>query len=101
MNRLEKIEERLKVDPDDIFLNYSYAMELSKGIDVEATRAAFSKVRQLDSNYVSAYFQEGQFLAGQELLNEAREILREGITVAKRIGDGHALGEITEFLDNL
>jgi len=101
MTRREKIEERLKVDPDDTFLNYSYAMELSKEGETDLARNAFQKVRDLDPNYVSAYFQEGQMLAAQEEPAAAREILLAGIDVARRIGDSHALGEMTEFLNQL
>lgn len=98
MTRREKIEERLQVDPDDVFLNYSHAMELSKSADIELARRAFQKVRDLDPNYLSAYFMEGQMLAEQDEPVAAREILTAGILVARKIGDSHAEGEMTEFL---
>ncbi|SFJ54235.1 tetratricopeptide repeat protein [Planctomicrobium piriforme] len=101
MTRKEKIEERLRADPDDVFLNYTYAMELAKLEDLPAAQTAFARTRALDANYVSAYFQEGQLLAGQGEVAAAREILQAGIVVAKKIGDSHALGEMTDFLDNL
>lgn len=101
MNRREKIEERLRSDPDDIFLNYTYAMELSKEEDLTAARNAFARVRQLDPDYVSAYFQEGQLLGGHGETEAAREILQSGILVARRLGDSHALGEMTEYLESL
>ncbi|HWL07470.1 MAG TPA: hypothetical protein VNQ76_03630 [Planctomicrobium sp.] len=101
MTRREKIEERLQIEPDDVFLNYSYAMELTKLGEEAAARSAFRRVRELDADYVSGYFQEGQFLAGLGDVDEARSILQAGIAVARRIGDTHALGEMTDFLDNL
>jgi len=101
MTRKEKIEERLKADPNDIFLNYSYAMELAKLEERDPALAAFRRVRELDPNYVSAYFQEGQFLAGIEAVEEAKSILQAGIAVAVKIGDSHARGEMTDFLDGL
>ena len=101
MTRREKIEERLRSDPDDIFLNYSYAMELAKMADVPTAREAFQKVRGLDPDYVSAYFQEGQMLAHADEVEEARQVLIAGIAVARRIRDDHALREMTDFLDSL
>lgn len=101
MNRKEKIEERLRSDPDDVFLNYSYAMELSKEGDVAAASQAFKRVRELDPRYVPAYFQEGQMLASEGEVDSAREILQQGIAVARQVGDSHALGEMTEFLETL
>ncbi len=101
MSRRQKIEDRLQIDPDDVFLNYSYAMELAKLGEEPAARAAYLRVRELDPNYVPGYFQEGQFLAGVGDLENARTVLQAGITVARRIGDSHAVGEMTEFLQGL
>jgi len=101
MTRREKIEERLRDDPNDLFLNYSYAMELAKVADVAGARQAFQKVRSLDPNYVPAYFQEGQMLAHAEEIENAREILNQGIVIARQVRDDHALAEMTDFLDSL
>ena len=101
MARREQIEDRLRESPEDLFLNYAYAMELAKEGDVPAAQAAFEQVRQLDENYVPAYFQEGQLLAGADQIDQARAILQAGIGVARRINDTHALGEMTEFLETL
>jgi len=101
MTRREKIEELLKTDPTDVFLNYSYAMELAKLNEIDLARQFFQKVRDLDSNYVSAYFQEGQMLAAQAEPDAARQILQSGIEVARKIGDDHARGEMSDFLQSL
>ncbi len=98
MSRREKIEALLAETPDDVFLNYSLAMECTKVGEVEDARKAFATCRELDPNYVPAYFQEGQLLAGQDQIAEAQAILNEGIAVARAVGDDHALGEMTEFL---
>lgn len=101
MTRREKIEERLQEDPDDVFLNYSYAMELAKTSEVDTARKFFQKVRLLDPQYVAAYFQEGQMLANEGDAAAAREVLSAGIAVARQTGDDHALAEMTDFLDSL
>jgi len=101
MNRRELIEARLAADPDDPFLNYCLAMELSKLGETAQAQMAFRKVRQIDANYVAAYFQEGQMLAQGGLIEEAQSILRDGIAVARQIGDTHALGEMADFLESL
>jgi predicted Zn-dependent protease len=101
MSRREKIEQMLRESPEDVFLNYSHAMELAKAEEVPAARTTFARVRELDPDYVSAYFQEGQMLARAGETQAAREILKQGIDVARRIGDDHALGEMSEFLETL
>jgi len=101
MSRREKIEAMLQNSPEDVFLNYTLAMQLSQDNETEAARSAFEKVRKLDPDYVPAYFQEGQLLARMEQPAAAREILNFGIDVAKRVNDQHALGEMTEFLASI
>lgn len=91
----------LQEAPEDVFLNYSHAMELAKEDEVKGAREAFARVRELDPGYVSAYFQEGQMLARADETEAAGEIIRQGIDVARRIGDSHAVGEMTEFLETL
>ena len=101
MSRLEKIRTMLEESPADVLLNYTYAMELAKGDDIDATRQAFQQTLALDPNYVPAHFQLGQALSRADLIAEAQTVLRSGIEIARRQGDAHALGEMTEFLENL
>lgn len=101
MSRIEKMEQLLSDTPEDVFLNYAYGMELFKESRIQEAITAFAKVRELDSNYVPAYFQQGQMLAQEGRIEEARAILTEGIEVAKKTGDDHALGEMTEYLETL
>lgn len=101
MPRLDKIRQHLAAEPNDVLLNYTLAMELAKLGMIPEGREAFARVRQLDANYVPAWFQEGQMLAGAGQTEVAREILQQGITVARRVRDDHALGEMTEFLAGL
>ena len=101
MSRREKMESMLQDSPEDVFLNYAFAMELAKEGEIQEARAAFAKVRTLQPEYVPAYFQEAQMLAQDDQINEAREILEIGIKVAQETGDDHALGEMTEFAETL
>ena len=101
MSRIEKIEAMLQESPEDLFLNYAYAMELAKEMEVPRAQAAFARVREINADYVPAYFQEGQMLAQDDQIDEARSILQQGITVARNTGDDHALGEMTEYLETL
>lgn len=101
MSRREKIESLLQDSPEDVFLNYALAMELIKESEISKAREVFAKVRKLDADYVPAYFQEAQALAQENEIDEARFILEKGIEVARRTGDNHALGEMTDFAETL
>ena len=101
MPRRAQIEEMLKADPGDPFLKYALAKELVSEGDVAGGLAAFDHVIAEHPDYVAAYFQKGQTLATEGEEEEARDVLARGIEVARRVGDGHAAGEMTAFLDTL
>jgi thioredoxin-like negative regulator of GroEL len=100
-SRKEQIEEMLTLDPDDSFLRYGLAMEhVSTGDDAAAVTCLRELLRR-DPDYVPAYLQAGQALIRQGLDDMAIEMLKAGIAVATRKGDGHAAGEMTGFLEAL
>jgi Flp pilus assembly protein TadD len=101
MPRRDQIQAMLQDDPDDTFLNYALAKELVSEGDAVAGIAAFDRVLKLSPEYVPAYFQKAQTLAGEGETAAARDVLIQGIEVAQRVGDSHAAGEMTAFLDAL
>ena len=97
----QQLEQLLQSDPDDVFLQYALAKaRVSEGA-VEAGLAQFQAVIDRNPEYVPAYFQKGQALAERGRTDEARDILKQGIQIARKVGDGHAEREMTEFLETL
>jgi thioredoxin-like negative regulator of GroEL len=97
----QQLEQLLESDPDDVFLLYALAKaRISEG-DVEAGLDQFQAVIDRHPDYVPAYFQKGQALAERGRTEEARAVLVDGINVARKVGDGHAHREMTEFLESL
>lgn len=101
MPRREQLEELLAGEPDDVFLNYGLAKAYAAEGNVEAALRQFDRVLALDPNYVAAWFQKGQTQAEHGETEAARETLRRGIEVARRVGDAHAEGEMNGFLQML
>ena len=101
MPRREQLEMMLESDPDDIFLNYALAMALLTEGDHRSGVERLQRVIELDPNYVAAYFQQGQALAREGQIDEARDIVTRGIETATRVGDTHAAGEMAGFLESL
>lgn len=101
MSRREKIEAMLADDPGDTFLRYSLAMELDKEGAHDQSLATFGELTRDDPPYVPAFFMSAQELVRLGRVDEAREMLRNGITAARSQGDQHAAGEMTEFLASL
>jgi tetratricopeptide (TPR) repeat protein len=101
MSRREKIEAMLADDPGDVFLRYSLAMELDKEGDHEASLARFAELTREDPPYVPAFFMAAQQLARLGRINDARDIVRSGISAASEQGESHAASEMGEFLASL
>ena len=101
MTRREKIEAMLADEPRDVFLRYSLAMELDKEGDHDGSLSRLGELTRDDPPYVPAFFMAAQQLARLERVAEARTFLREGIEVARRQGNAHAAGEMSEFLASL
>lgn len=99
--RREQIEAMLADDPGDVFLRYSLAMELDKEGNHEASLERFAELARGDPPYVPAFFMAGQQLARLGRMEEARAVLRDGIEAARAQDDGHAAGEMSEFLASL
>ncbi len=101
MNRREKIEAMLADDPTDPFLRYGLAMELDKAGEHDTSLATFDALTKDATPHVPAYFMAAQQLARLGRVEEARTYLRDGIEEARRQGDTHAAGEMSEFLASL
>ena len=96
-----QLEELLKSDPDDTFLLYAMAKACVGDGDVAEGLRQFDEVLRRDPKHVPAYFQKGQTLAEDGQTEAAREVIVQGIAVAKEVGDNHAEREMVEFLETL
>lgn len=100
-SRREKIEAMLVEEPDDQFLQYSLAMEFDKEGDHDRSLDLLTNLIEGDPPHIPAYFMAGQQLARIGRVEKARDVLRVGIDVARKRGDHHAAGEMSEFLMSL
>ncbi len=99
--RREKIEAMLKDEPQDTFLRYSLAMELDKEGVHDASLETFRGLQNDPRPYVPAFFMAAQQLARLGRIDDSRTVLRDGIAAARQQNDGHAAGEMSEFLAGL
>lgn len=101
MPRREQLEEMLKDEPEDVFLNYALAKSLAEGGDPEAAIEQFRRTLSIDADHVPSYFQMAQTMAAAGQIEEARATTQSGLDVARKVGDDHAAMEMTEFLQTL
>jgi hypothetical protein len=73
-------------------------MEYKSEGEHELSLELFGKLMVADTPHVPAFFMAGQQLAGLDRIEEAQEILKEGIRHANQQGNAHASAEMTEFL---
>jgi tetratricopeptide (TPR) repeat protein len=100
-SRREMLEEFLAAHPNDAFSRYGLALECANQGDHAAAAEHFEKLLAAHPDYVTGYFQYGQFLARQSRIEEAKRALTSGIQVARRTGDEHAASEMESALEQL
>ena len=99
--RLSFLEQHCAAGNADSFAFYGLAMEYRKEGRIDDAMATFSKLKDKDADYVPMYLMAGQTLIDAGRSAEARIWLENGISVARRKGDGHALGELESALASL
>lgn len=98
-SRLNQIKEMLEQEPNDLFLNYALAIELSGNenslVDAEIQ---FKKTLELNISYVPAYYQLGKLY---ELIQKNELALRYyqlGLAYAREQKNNKAINEIEEAI---
>src|SRR5262249_61831034 len=92
--RREILEEFVAQDANDSFSRYALALELEKENRVSDALPQLREVIARDPGLVAAYQQLGRLLAQSGSIDEAREIYRQGISVAGGAGDQRGRSEI-------
>ena len=95
------LEEFAAAHPNDAFSLYGLAIECANQGDHAAAAESFQKLLAAHPDYVTGYFQYGQFLARQSRIEEAKRTLTSGIEAAHRTGDNHAAEEMQSALAQL
>jgi hypothetical protein len=100
-SRVEQLEEFVRSKPQDPLTRYMLAMELKKLGRTDDSLREFGTLHEKNADYVPAYLMHGQLLAGIGRSDEAKAVLEKGIAAASRLGNTHALGEMSELRDSL
>lgn len=97
-DRLVQLEKLHNADPRDAFLTYAIAMELLKADKPEDAVTWLDKTLALDGNYCYAYFQKGKALSSLGEDGQAKQVITQGLEVARKVGDQKAISELGELL---
>ena len=100
-SRREKVETMLLQEPGDQFLRYTLAMELAKEGQHDRSQEVFRSLMGDVPPHVPSFFMAAQNLTRHGDIDTARSVLRSGIEEARRQGNSHAAGEMSELLASL
>lgn len=101
MDRIAALNEILTENPKDAFARYGLAMEYSKQGDFDRALAEFALLLENSPDYTAGYFMAAQTLARAERIDEAKKMLQDGISSARRTGNLHAQSEMEAMLQEL
>ncbi len=101
MDRIAMLSEILTQNPDDPFARYGLAMEYSKANDVPRAVEEFGKLLAANPDYTAGYFMAAQTLARADRVEEAKQMLTNGIAAAQRTHNSHAQSEMEGMLAEL
>jgi len=101
MDRIAMLSEILAANPEDSFARYGLAMEYSKAGQIDQAVLEFKTLIEKNPDYTPAYFMAAQTLAGASRIDEARRMLVDGVSSARRTGNTHAQSEMTAMLEEL
>ena len=98
MDRIAVLTEILAANPEDSFARYGLAMEYSKAGKSSGRCTEFKTLIEKNPDYTPGYFMAAQTLASASRIDEAKRMLVDGISSARRTGnaacpvgdDGHA-----------
>ena len=101
MERIEKLEEFLRVNPSDSFIQHALALEYIKlGNDAEARRL-FEELLGREPGYIGSYYHLGKLLERNGETATAVKWYEKGMEQAKKAGENHAYGELRGAYEEL
>lgn len=98
MSRLSQIQEMLKNEPNDSFLNYALALEYGKLENVKKAIELIEALLVRDEEYLGAYYQLGKYYEQIENPEMAISTYKKGVSLAQKKKNNKALGELNEAL---
>jgi len=101
MDKIAALSEILAADPSNAFARYGLAMEYASQGHSDLALTEFTTLIQHNPEYVPAYQMSAQTLARLGRTPEAVDRLKQGLPIARRIGNAHAASEMQTLLDEL
>mgnify|MGYP002477850324 FL=1 len=95
------MNEFLKTNPADSFLQHALALEYIKLGDDEKAKGLFEELLNREPGYIGSYYHLAKLLERNDKTEEAIKVYEKGMEEAKKAGDNHALGELRGAYEEL
>ena len=92
--RVKQLEEMIAQDPKDEFVLFALAQEYGKTGDYPQAITYYTRLKDINPDYVGLYYHLAAVYVATEESEEALKTYNNGIKVAKKLNDLHALAEL-------
>ncbi len=100
-NRLEKLFQYLETNPNDSFARFCIAQEYVKEGRIDEAKSYYQELKKQDPDYIGTYYHLGKLFEDEGDDDQAAQVYQEGITMAKKNEDQHALNELKQAMELL
>jgi len=101
VDRLNKLLEFLKNEPDDEFLLYALATEYLRLNRVDEALSYYERLVNDHPKYVGTYYHLGKLYEALNRKDDALKTYETGIKTAREARDNHALSELQSVYNQL
>ncbi len=101
MDRIIKLNEFLKENPTDSFVQHALALEYIKLGNDEQARVLFEEILNREPGYIGSYYHLAKLLERNDKTDEAINVYEKGMEESKNAGDKHAFGELRGAYEEL
>jgi Tfp pilus assembly protein PilF len=101
VDRIIKLNEFLKVNPTDSFVQHALALEYIKLGNDEQARSLFEEILNREPGYIGSYYHLAKLLERNDKTDEAIKVYEKGMEETKKAGDNHAFGELRGAYEEL
>jgi tetratricopeptide (TPR) repeat protein len=101
MDRIEKLKDFLRANPNDSFVQHALALEYIKQGDDEQAKGLFETLLEREPGYVGSYYHLAKLLERNDRIGDAIRVYKKGMEEAKKAGEDHAFGELRGAYEEL
>jgi tetratricopeptide (TPR) repeat protein len=101
MNRLEKLLEFIKNEPEDPFLKYALATEYLRLNETDKALAFYEDLVKNHAGYTGTYYHLGKLYEALGRKQEAISTYETGMKITREKNDNHAFSELRAVYDEL